>query len=313
MDIIHITGWLLEPVMEGKPVNPYITILRLLLPNQLSVNQLYKQTGLSYKPRVIHLIKDLEKGKLVRRTKDNNHAQREYIQLTEIGHEFAQIIVDIENYKGSYLDMDKQFQKLYDPDPSLSSKTIKRILRNKGLGNLEIENYDDSLSGISGMLFTLEEKIINAIIFRFTFQLLKKYSPLSKIAIELMNIIFEDIANFRLKVVLAYYKDCNEKSNKGISLDFYEDELLNSIENFAFHPFFGEVLNQLISAYTNYLMLARPDPAIIKSRIEERMPRIDPKGETGEISNELTLKMIAIFSKVQIEGYKGYLTKINAY
>ena len=86
-----------------------------------------------------------------------------------MGYEFAQIIVDIENYKKSYSDMDKTSQKLYDPDPSVPRTTIEGILTNRGLSDLEIECYEDSLSGISGILFILEEKIINAITFRFAF------------------------------------------------------------------------------------------------------------------------------------------------
>jgi DNA-binding HxlR family transcriptional regulator len=327
--------------MKDKPVNTYIMILRLLLPNQLSVNQLYKQTGLSYKQGVTQAIKDLEKAGLVKRIRDTNHAQRKHMQLTQLGNDLVQIKVDVDNYIESYYQIDRIFNKFFMPDLFPGGKPKYGILRSRGLSDNEIKYYDLEWKGLIDILFTLEEKIIDAIIIRFVHKILRKHSNLSYLTTEIMNSIFMDVARFRLSEMFAHYKDPIEASDNYIHFDDNMYELLESLEgrdqdDYVPFVFFGTILNQVIDALTNYLLLIRPHSSIIKSKLDtllnnSELSKFNSKGlarevvikKMDEVEKEVKQKFGDILANnaklptdvlgyiAPMESYKSYLTKVK--
>jgi DNA-binding HxlR family transcriptional regulator len=342
MHIMYITRQFIKPVKINKPVDTHITILRLLLPNQLSVNQLYKQTGLSYKQRVTRAIKDLEKTGLVKRVKDTNHAQRKYIQLTQLGIDLALIQVDVDNYIESYYQIDRILKKFFMPDLSTSGKPKYGILRSRGLSDNEIKYYDLEWKGIIDILFTLEEKMIDAIIIRFIHKILRKHPNLSFITTEIMNSIFMDVARFRISEMFADYKDPIKISDNNITFDDNMYELLETVEgnnddDYVPFVFFGTILNEVVNALTNYLLLIRPHPSIIKSKlktllINSQLSQFNPKGlareviikKMDEVEEEVEQKFADVLSNnaklpthvlgyiPPMESYKSYLAKVNS-
>jgi hypothetical protein len=291
---------------------------------------------------VTQAIKDLEKAGLVKRVKDTNHAQRKYIQLTQVGSDLAHIKADVENYIESYYQIDRILKEFFMPDLSTGREPKYGILRSRGLSDTEIKHYDLEWKGLICILYTLEERIIDAIIIRFHHKILRKHSNLSYITTAIMNSIFMDVARFRLSEMFAEYKDPIEASNNDIPFDYDMDELLESLEgsdddDYVPFLFFGTKLSQVINAHTNYLLLIRPHPSIIKSKLEtllinSELSKFDPKGLTKEIitkkmdevKKEVKQKFADILSNnaklptdvlsyiVPMESYKNYLAKVKA-
>jgi hypothetical protein len=128
--------------------------------------------------------------------------------------------------------MYNMLQKFSAPNYSDLRKTTREILRSRGLSDIEINNYDVTFDGILHTLFTLEEKIIDAIIIRFILTLFKKYDYLSELAETIMYSIFMDVARFRLVIIIGYYRDYIQLlSDEHIPFEYYMDKLIDDLDN----------------------------------------------------------------------------------
>jgi DNA-binding HxlR family transcriptional regulator len=87
--------------MNAKPVQIWIMILRLLFSKDMSVNNIFQQTGLTYKKRVTDAIMQLEKAQIIGNKTDPKHKQREIKYLTDVGREIGDIIISLDDYESA--------------------------------------------------------------------------------------------------------------------------------------------------------------------------------------------------------------------
>jgi hypothetical protein len=149
--------------MKDKLVYICIKILRLLPPNGLHFNAIFKQTGLSYKPDVVEAMRILGKGKLIMETKTPAHKQKKIKQLTELGYEFKDLMVSIEEYNEAFLKFEQcRVVRFGDPD-----RPVPSILRSGGWSNEEIDTYGQTWLSTIKIKDFLIKTIFTALISRY--------------------------------------------------------------------------------------------------------------------------------------------------
>lgn len=148
--------------MKDKLVEICIKILRLLPPDGLHFNAIFRQTGLTYKLDVVKAVSILGKGKLIMETKTPTHKQKKIKQLTELGYEFEHLIVSIEEYNEAFLKFEQcRVEKIRDDEPS------PNILRSRGWSKEEIDMYKQTWRSTNKMKDFLVRIIFNALISRY--------------------------------------------------------------------------------------------------------------------------------------------------
>jgi DNA-binding HxlR family transcriptional regulator len=117
---MFITFQFLLPDMRYKPVKQKIKpadkivkhtkhILPLLLDGGKGSNEILlkgRQTGLtSYKKDVLDIIKALQKAELINEVPDPKHSQRLIEQLTPLGRQLAELMINIKSYNKLYSEL----------------------------------------------------------------------------------------------------------------------------------------------------------------------------------------------------------------
>lgn len=117
--------------MKTKPVLKQLKILRILLTQDIGVNTVFKQTGLTNKKAVTDAISELEKAQLLGEREDPNHSQREIMYLTDSGKEVADMIISLDEFA-------KSIYKLY-----AVAKEKVLFVTGRYLGILDIEDVEE--------------------------------------------------------------------------------------------------------------------------------------------------------------------------
>jgi DNA-binding HxlR family transcriptional regulator len=198
--------------MFTKPVETHIEILRILMPKQLNVNEIYRQTGLSYKQGVTQAIRDLEKGGLVTRIKNKKHTQKEYIQLTQLGHEIADIANNVQEYKRSLIELSKREEEYIDSPEKTIEEDLK-IMKRKGLGDQDISWYKEWKVTTSFIQLYSYRNFVDILINRYALSLYPL--NITDITKAMMNSLLMDATTFRLSHMLEdieYYHDMIDRS-----------------------------------------------------------------------------------------------------
>src|SRR5690242_18501036 len=98
---MDIRNWFVILGMKNKPVDRKIRILRTLLSGDMTVNNIFAKTGLSWKKSITDAIKELEAAELIAERKDPGHSQKEVMYLTKSGRELADMIISLDEYAKS--------------------------------------------------------------------------------------------------------------------------------------------------------------------------------------------------------------------
>jgi predicted transcriptional regulator len=202
---MYISGWLSKLVMKDKLVGICIRILCLIPSHGLHVNEIYKKTGLPYKPDVINAINILEDAGLITKTKQGK--QKQIVKLSNLGQEFTDLINDIHQLDESYSELRKLDKGIFGIIPrhpwSNLSNAERFKLRNKGLTDEQIDSYTNIRFVLSYFLDQLQPVIINSLTIRYasivsSFSLDKRANViLDRLAMDEINrlfrIVLEDI------------------------------------------------------------------------------------------------------------------------
>jgi DNA-binding MarR family transcriptional regulator len=302
--------------MSSRPVKIYISILRSLLPHQLNVNRIYTQTGLSFKQAVTRAIKELEKEGLVTRLKDKKHTQMQYIHLTELGRELADMAVSFEQYKNSLTNFEDKEYDQFNISKSISQDSLKNILENRGWDDKEIFWYKESLLGLGWIRYITGAKVSNILLYRCALSLYK--FSFGDIAKAIMNSILVDATTFLLSEMIdeiEYHPEVLSESepksiNKEIKEVYWEvaDQQLDDISQ-TMYPFpkviYGEVKDLLVS----YLSLLKPPKEVIVRYMEIAKETVE---ETKTYSREQSKKERRLHPDhfpCLLEAYQEYLSK----
>lgn len=124
-------------------------ILSTLLKGSKNVNRIINDTSAgkkfdTHKKKVLYeYLPNLEKiGLVTRRIDEKVHKQIENIELTEIGSELADIVDGMEKFYKSHHLLSDTIKQIYIPGDPIKNDSFRRKLRDKGLGEQEIESYN---------------------------------------------------------------------------------------------------------------------------------------------------------------------------
>jgi DNA-binding HxlR family transcriptional regulator len=139
----------------------------------LEVNEIIRQTSPD-RSYIISTIKLLEREGLIARNKRAKKGKETVKQLTELGRELVDISRSVEQWEKPCFQLRKAYEEklLMDVDPH-NDKVIKRILKNRGLTDEEINRHDYIEDGLSQLLSNCETDMIDTIICRFFFTIFK--------------------------------------------------------------------------------------------------------------------------------------------
>jgi DNA-binding HxlR family transcriptional regulator len=292
--------------MGNKPVSTYLAILRSIEPSRLNVNKIYRQTGLSFKQAVTQAIKELEKDGLVTRIKNKTHTQMEYIQLTELGRELADIAMSFEQYKKSLVELVNKESEQFDIPKSINQDSLKSMLKNRGWSEEEIFWYEESESGVSYVMFTCDGDIIDILLKRYALRLYK--FNISTIARAIMDSVLIDATRLRLSYVLEnieYYR------SKGIQpYTEIADQELSNIAGITY-SFPRVIYEQVKNALISYLLLLKPPKELIIDKIQKVKEKMESAEEyTREQAKEERRWYVGHF-RCLLDAYQEYLTKLT--
>jgi hypothetical protein len=241
--------------MEDKLVNVCIKILRLLPPDGLHFNAIFKQTGLSYKPDVVEAVGMLGKGKLIRETKTPTHKQKKIKQPTELGYELKHLMVSIEEYNEAFLKFERsRVEKIDDDEPSPS------ILRSRGWSKEEIDMYDQTWYGTSKMKDFLVRTIFNALISRFA--AIVQHIEGNYIAREILTKFVTIQIAHQLSIISAEYTNIKGKYAMHVASQELISEMDEDIPEFYHNPEYflynHLITNQIKDVIASLLYLVTP-------------------------------------------------------
>jgi DNA-binding HxlR family transcriptional regulator len=288
--------------MKTKPVDLYFKILNIIFKDKASVNEIYKQTGLSYKPKFTNALKELEKEKIVRREKDPRHRQREFILLTNLGFELSEFKKRLDDYISSYKKLYEIENNLEDTNNLKDQSRIRNILRHRGWKEEEIFWFKDTYEGIKEITWYGDFDLFEGFIYRYI--LLLSNFKLGEISKLMINSLLTEVTNFKIKNIYDTIKDSSEKvENYNVILDQHLGNI--SEFNYAFPKLLqDEVKNHILIR----LYLLRPPTDLISKKFKDKQIIIETyKKDASEETKKGNLSNPAIRSKCLIDAYKEYL------
>jgi predicted transcriptional regulator len=241
---MYITRKFIKPVLKYKLVGICLKILRLIPPEGLHVNSIFRQTGLSYKPDVEEAIDNLQKGKLITETKSPTHKQKKIKHLTKLGHEFKRLMNNINEYDNAFQRFENSIKQNFDSldrsetreDPDVKglvnlilSDPSPSVLRSRGWIDEEIDLYEETQYGIGKTRDFLQRNIFNALISRYA-ALLQDIGD-NEIARDISTKIVIDEIEHHLSVIRGNYA-----SNEINGVETVATEIENDISEFYYNP-----------------------------------------------------------------------------
>lgn len=269
---------------------------------------IYKQTGLSYKPKFTNALKELEKENIVRREKDPKHKQREFILLTDLGFELAEFKKRLDDYISSYWKLYELKEFVLDVKELEDESAIKNKLSHRGWNDEEISWFDYTFEGIRFMTATADMDIFDSFLYRY-YLLLSKFT-LGEISKLIIHSLIIEVTDFKVANIIGYIKESDEER-----IENYTSILENQIYNitqfaYIFPTMFYDAVKSNILA--RLYLLKSPKSIISKElkEIEDYVNSLKFKKVTLEnAKNEDRLASIRL--KCLKGAYKEYLSEIN--
>lgn len=245
----------------SRLVDTSMTILRLLLHNSINVNSIIKQTS-SDRSYVSKVIKTLQKEDIIEETKSPTHKQKKIKQLTRVGRELAETIDSVDQYNEWYNKLRKKRKEIFDrPYFRHSEDVLRRILRNKGWTEEQINSFNNCASGVSLLEYVSAGYIKDALVFKYA-SILQDHN-LHNTGKAILNKIIMDIISNQLTVLLDdlegedpspilrnVYKDGKGDSRTDIILYFPEKMAEYSVlNNSSINKEAKEVLRSIFSLF----------------------------------------------------------------
>lgn len=180
--------------MNDRLVHNCSQILCELLKGKIHVNNLIKQTSI-YKNYVFEANTILLENKLAIRTIDERiHKQKEFIELTEMGHELAKIVESIAKFNKCYLQLQNKINENFNILEKGNGKVIKNKLLSRGWTNEEIKHYADFALEVDEFRKICPSQFINALFNRYIL-FLYKFRPKSYVKDILITVITDGLIN----------------------------------------------------------------------------------------------------------------------
>ena len=138
--------------MEDTPVYYTNQILHTILKCPKSVNDIVNDTGIYKKNVLKRYLPMLEKDGLIIRYKNKEiHKQKEFLKLTKLGIEFTNFFNEMDKFDEAHPQLRSKIKESFGNLDKRNEQENKRILRNKGWEEQEINSYDE-LAGAARFL-----------------------------------------------------------------------------------------------------------------------------------------------------------------
>ena len=247
------------------PVNRYLDILSTILVEKRSINVLTRITGYSYKPALTDKLKVLEEEKLVKRTKDKNHKQREFIELTELGKEIITFYTDLKKVKDSYHTFIEKFS-YYRELSNKPNEIRNNILKTRNWSQQDIENFNDSRAGIYIIKSEIVRNITDIIVNRYVTIFLE--FDVKNIGRLIIKKIFEAFIEF-MNDDLIEFKDDPALSQKKQNIEEFKKTIIKSTIGNMYYHFPNAIYNEVKKLSIAYINLINPSQNTISNLLEE--------------------------------------------
>jgi DNA-binding HxlR family transcriptional regulator len=259
-------------------------ILSLLFDKNLHVNEIIRQTSPD-RSYIISTIKMLEREGLIVRNKRTEKGKEIVKQLTELGRELVDISRSVEQWEKSCFQLRKAYEEklLIDVD-SDDGKVIKRLLKNRGLTDEEINRRDYIEDGLSQLLSNCETDMIDTVICRCFFTIFKFSFGRYVVAIDIMNDIIKHAAVFRFNVMMEEVKQERQEAIKSIihAASNMTTGLMWKIQHDLLCPGYQIIHNEIKDVMISRLNLLKPPEDIIPNDMPKDMQEmIIPKNMQG--------------------------------
>jgi len=266
-------------------------ILCLLLCGKKNTNEIFRQLyrtgsrGFKHKNNILLAINYLEQAELACNTPDDRHSQIENIDLTPLGRELAELMVDVKTYKESHSDLTKAINKNFNISAlRQNAKASRSVLRSKGLPNKVIEQYD-KLYDKANELRSLTSPIwIFHLIFIKLISLLPKinfdvngnvkkylfYGIVKENTSMLISYMLEDITNYNSTVIASKNKNYGEVALNSAFDTPIENSFYNMNAIIQNEKLFDNILiqNEAYKILFSILSLLKLNPKIINDEIK---------------------------------------------
>jgi hypothetical protein len=239
----------------------------------------------------------------------------QYIHLTELGRELADMAVSFEQYKNSLTNFEDKEYDHFNISKSISQDSLKNILKNRGWNDKEIFWYKESLPGLEWVRYITGAKVINILLNRCSLSLYK--FSFGDIAKAIMNSILVDATTFLLSEMINeieyYHELLSENDPKSINKEIgvYQrvaDQQLDDISETTY-PFpkviYGEVKNVLVS----YLSLLKPPKEVIVRYMEIAKERVEKTKTYSREQSKKESRLHPDHFTCLLEAYQEYLSK----
>jgi hypothetical protein len=144
----------------------------------------------------------LKRGILINKKKHlKNHQQRYVVSLTPLGKELAELIVDLEGYKNSYIALRNAIDKNFQIPKQKGGKALRSILRNNGWNEQELEWFSHYYEMI-GLLLANADDILHKVLTKRYALMLREFGKISEIAKAIVNKIIIDGRIFQISFIL---------------------------------------------------------------------------------------------------------------
>ena len=216
-----------EPV--HKLFNHYTGILKILINDKKGVNEIdrqlkeSKEPGFAHKPSTIKAIRHLEKGALIKRSKqiDSRHKrssgqkrrrqQKKIMELTELGSELANLIESIDKYREYYFKLTSLIKKYFDTSDNnkkeISKSEFRHRLEKIGWSRDDMEKYSSWSEETFQFEYLSSFAIFDALMARYAL-IIFKYNP-EGIAKEILNKLVVDTLR---EYIMARVEGLSERS-----------------------------------------------------------------------------------------------------
>lgn len=219
---MDIRIWFVVLNVKIKPVDRKIRILRTLLSDDMTVNNIFVKTGLSDKKSITDAITEMEVAELIAERKHQKHSQKEIMYLTKSGRELADMIISLDEYiksiyelheqanekvlfvKGRYLAI-LQYEDIEKQKYLEIKKDYLRTLRNIGWKDSEIEFYNCCRTNIVDFIAYCEKNFLNVLLLRYS-NILRSFK-LKKLQKFIIREIIMAAVNERISFMLEHIED----------------------------------------------------------------------------------------------------------
>jgi hypothetical protein len=296
-------------VKESKLVLYYSQILRSLLNDKYSVNQLYNKTGLSKNKETTQVKENLEKSLLIieknnKKVKDKKfHSQSHIIELSDFGYSVAMFLKNLDDFESSFSVFSDKIENIIGKNlisgtSKLSRGEIYRSLNSEGWNLEKASSFYTWITNLLEFKEYILRSVLEAVSFRYGY-FITKFNP-NTTAIEIVKKIIGDKImqyNFLKMDIIAnmpYMKhdqddviSNDEKEINNYKIDkmyetfsiYFMEPINFAQENFLFNKHISQEIKNLLIYLKSLTELKRDHVDLFIDLVISNIEELDSKGE----------------------------------